>query len=528
MSLQFQRFLYFLLSATVLAMGILCLYPLLGNYVDPDATSYIRLSRRYLEGDIENAINAYWSPLSIWLAALWQAMTDLEAFDASLWVNALACLGTLWCSQIIFHRWNTQQWARICFAVFFGLFWAYACYKQLFADIWQYFFLLIYFIIVTKERISNKPYLWPVLGLLGALAYFGKAVAFYFLPLFLLLFLWYQIVVSKKTTLRRAFFMFVVVILVQILAVSPWIYLLYDKYGIITLSTSGSLNMSWFLTGTQHLDPSIRAVIPPSVPGGIFCFEDPYLYQAEVYSMWQSFGLFFKQIVRSVYNFFSWQESSSLLSVFYFVVWLGTLLHFGSKSRWKRESQFFPLLLFFLLYPLPFWLMTFDDGRHVWISLPFMTIFALYLSKVYFFPKIDPWAKNVLVFILFSSLITAPLLDVRRLAFSGKKEKEIAFKLDEMGIDGAFVSNYGYDSEHRFFILRLAHFSQNAWYCHIYNDYSESEIIGDAQRYGVPYYFYFYQGTGAQYELKDASGKACEELTKDQIPGLKIFKISQE
>lgn len=527
MSSQKSNFLYFLLSAIVLWAGILGLYPLLQNYVDPDATSYLRLSARYLEGDTAGAINAYWSPLSIWLSALWQATTGMGAFDASLWVNALACLGTLWCSQVIFHRWNAQPWARICFAVFFGLFWAYACYKQLFADIWQYFFLLLFYLIIIDKKTSKRPYLWPILGLVAALAFFGKAVAFYFLPLFLFLFLMYQVYICKEIKVQRAALMFASVILVQCLAVSPWVYLLYEKYGIITLSTAGSLNMSWFLTGTQHLDPSIRAVIPPPVPGGVFCFEDPYLYQGEVHSMWQRPQLFFKQIIRSIYNYFNWQESTAFLSSFYFVVWLGTILHFGSKARWKRDPALFPILLFFLLYPLPFWLMTFDAGRHLWITLPFMTILALYLAAEYLFPKIENWAKQVFIFVLFASLISAPILDVRKLAFSGNEEKEIAAKLEQLGISGAFVSNHGYDSEHRFFILRLAHFSRNPWYCHIHNEYTEEEILVDAQRYKVPYYFYFYKGTGEQYQLKDASGNDFEEVSKGQIPGLKIFRIDR-
>lgn len=523
-----RSFPYFLLSGTCLIIAIITLYPALSTYIDPDAVSYFKVAERYVNGDWDNAINAYWSPLSIWLCALLQKFSSLSAFEAALWVNTLGCLGTLWTSQLLFHRFVGDKWARVLFALFFALFWAYADYKQLFADIWQYFFMLLFFLLLSSKSIFSRWYLWPLLGVLTALAYFGKAYAFYFLSLLLVCKLLYEVYVRRVLGLIRAIVLFVVVISVQVLCVSPWVYLLYEKYGILTLSTAGSLNLSWFLSGQQYLDPSIRVIIPPPVEGGIYCFEDPYLYQDKIVSMWQSPGLMLKQLVRVGYNVFRWHEALSLLSAFYFVGWLGTILHLLRDRNWKNDNKIADVALFFLLYPIPFWLMTFDEGRHLWITLPYMVIVWIHLIKVYFPQFRGAVLYKIFVFSLFFSIIVTPVLDMRKLAGAGKEERAIAEQLAALGIKGAFVSNLSYDTPERFFILRLTHFSQNPWYCHIYNHWSDRDIVEDAKRYNVPYYFYFYKGTGSDFRLLGADGEAYPEITGNRVPGLKVFKLNTD
>lgn len=517
--------LFYGMSGVILLLAVWCLYPYLQNYIDPDATSYLTITKRYLQGDYQNAINAFWSPLGIWLTALAVKTFGWELFAAAVIVNTVASLGILWTSQFLFHKFRKSTFERFLFAVFFALFWTYATYKQSFTDIWQYFFLTLYFLILTRQQFVKKWYYWICLGFVAALAYFAKAYAFYYSLLLLGIILWMQYNYYKNISLKKWVLIFGVVLLTQVLIASPWIMLLYQKYHQITLSTAGNLNLSWWLMGTQDFNSTIKVVLPPSVSGGIFCFEDPYLYQGNLPKFWQAPELFFKQLVRVAYNYLGWSESANILSSFYFSVWIISLVYFFSKKRWQQNQGIQQVWLFFISYPIAFWLMTFDHGRYLWLTIPLMCILGLYFFELWIFPMLYSIGRKILTAIFFLSFIIAPITDLKEMWRAGDTEKELAQSLNDLGIRGGFISNRGVEKSESPYLLRLAYFAQSPWYCTVSDEWSTIAIIQDADRYKVPYYFYFYNGAEDNFELKDANGKAFPEITNDKIKGIKVFAL---
>lgn len=517
--------LFYGISGVILLLTVWGLYPFLQNYIDPDATSYLTISKRYLQGDYQNAINAFWSPLGIWLTTLAVKTFGWELFTAAIIVNTIASLSTLWTSQYLFHKFRQSAFERLLFAVFFALFWAYATYKQSFTDIWQYFFLTLYFLILTHQAFVRKWHYWIGLGIVAALAYFAKAYAFYYSLLLLCIILGMQYKYYKNISFKKLILIFVVVLITQVLVASPWIGLLYQKYHQITLSTAGNLNLSWWLMGTQDYNSNIKVVLPPSVSGGIFCFEDPYLYQGNLPKFWHAPGLFFKQMIRVAYNYLGWNESANILSSFYFSIWIISLVYFFSKKRWQQNQGIQQVWLFFISYPIAFWLMTFDHGRYLWLTLPLSCILALYFFELWIFPVIHSLGRKILTAILFLSLIITPIADLKEMWRAGDAEKELAQSLNALGIQGGFISNLGYEKSESPFLLRLAYFAQCPWYCTVSDEWSTTAIIQDAARYKVPYYFYFYKGAADNFELKDANGNVFPEITKDKIKGIKVFAL---
>lgn len=66
------------LGGLILLGTLVCmLWPFLQYYIDPDALSYLNLSRDYLAGHYQEAINAYWSPMGIWLTVLWERLSGI-------------------------------------------------------------------------------------------------------------------------------------------------------------------------------------------------------------------------------------------------------------------------------------------------------------------------------------------------------------------------------------------------------------------------------------------------------------------
>ena len=108
---------------------------------------------------------------------------------------------------------------------------------------------------------------------------------------------------------------------------------------------------------------------------------------------------------------------------------------------------------------------------------------------------------------------------------AGDDEYKMAQQLQKSGITGGtFASNRSY-ADGAANIIRVAWFSKNAWYCHTLNKFSTEEILRDAERYRVKYYFYFYNGAGNDYQFKDLNGTYLPDITNGTIEGLKVYQI---
>ncbi len=520
-----SNILYYLLSGIVLYAVVVALYPFLQYYIDPDATSYLTISRKYLEGDTNGAINAFWSPLGIWLTVLWVKLTGLPIHYSAIIVNSFAAIGTLWTSQYLFAKFRNNKFENWIFAIMFGVFWGVSIYRQLFTDIWQYFFLLLALCIFLRKDFTEKIWLWIIAGVIGVMAYFAKAYSFYFFPLMLFSVLFIKWFYYKEIKLTKAVGILLVSVGLMWSLAIPWVYVMYQKYNFITFSTAGKLNLSWWLIGKPIYPEDIKILLPPNGAGSVFYFEDPINSQGAFPRFWHSPTLFLKQILRVSFNYLNWASTASILSAFYFVVWLITIFTFFFKKISLPNTQLTIVAAFFLLYPLPFWLMTFDNGRYLWVTLPLCCILGLYYADKVLLPHLPKLGKQIFVTIFFLSFIISCAFDLKDIANKGKEEYKVAQQLHQLGIKGSFVSNKIFMGEYGHFILRTAYYSQNPWYSHGEDKWTNKEILKDAQRYNIDYYFYFHEGATDDYILKDINGNDLPELTNGTIKGLRVFSI---
>ncbi len=504
-------------------------WPFYQYFVDQDAISYLLLAERYAAGDYSHAVNAFWSPMGCWLTALLVKISGWPLFASAIIVNTLPALGMVIAGQYLFHQFREGLTERWCFGLSSAIFWTYAVYQQSFTDIWQYLFLTLGLLLLLKDSFTRKPGIWVLLGVLGALAYFSKAYAFYFFPLMILV-----AAVMKsgpewksRAGLRRLALLCTVAIGTQLLLAFPWIYILKEHYGIWTTSTAGSLNLSWWLVGTQEFKEGLSVLIPPPpYPGSIFYFEDPYLVQGHFAHFWDSPRMMIKLLLRIGYNVLGWVSGTNRLSPFYFCTWLLT-----SLLLWRHRRSFFPYLsqrilaAVFLLYPLPFWLLTFDGGRYLWFTIPLSMVLGLILLDKLVFAHTGTRARIGVTLLYFGSYLIQPIADLKDNFRKGQTEFEISRQLKAMNIQGAFVSNRALESSGGF-LHRIAYFSRSPWYCHTLNQYTNAEILQDALKYKVKYYFYFYDGAGGDYELTDPKGNVLEDITKGRIEGMKVFPLS--
>lgn len=522
-----SSFLQMMLPAALVCCIVVFLWPYFQYYIDPDAISYLNITARYVSGDYQHAVNAFWSPMGCWLTAVLVKFTNGPLFQSAIIINTIPAVGMVLAGQRLFQQFRRDHWEGWCFGIMSAIFWSYTVYFQSFTDIWQFFFLTVGLLILLRKNFTQKPIWWIILGITGSLAFFGKAYSFVFFPVMI----WVVVAIKLRSegdfNIKKWLIISLTSIGVMMLCLSPWVYLLHEKYGIWTYSTAGKLNMSWWLVGTQEFKESVHALVPPPYKGSLYYFEDPYLAQGKLSNFWQSPHLFFKQVMRTLYNIVGWTESSNRISAFYFVIWVLSILFFIKKRKdIFQQTSLKIVLILFILFPLPYWLLTFDHGRYLWFTIPLASILAMNLSDAFIKPNLSKRLYPVFIAVFFLSFIITPVSDMKGMFRSGYAEHETADKLKLHNIKGSFISNKSY-ADAGPSIIKIALFSQNAWYCHTLNNYSTAELLKDAKRYNVQYYFYFYEGSGDDYIFRNADGKVVEDITNGAIKGLKVYPIGE-
>lgn len=516
----------YLLPVLLLCTCVFVLWPYYQYYIDPDAISYLTLVESYVKGDYAHAVNAFWSPMGCWTTALVIKLTGWQAFAAAIVANTLPAAGMVWLGQVLFHRFRPDFWERICFGIISALFWSYTVYFQSFTDIWQFFFLTLGLLILLHRSFTRSPLLWILLGIVAALSYFSKAYSFYFFPLMIFIVSGMRLRDSGRFSFKKLFLISLVSIGVMMLIAAPWLYLIHEKYHIWTSSTAGKLNFSWWLAGTQELRGDITVLVPPPpYSHSIFYFEDPYLVQGRFVHFYDSPKLFIKQIARIGFNVVGWVQSTNRISPFYFVTWLVSIVLLFSKGiAFFNTTEKKVILIIFLIFPLPYWTVTFDGGRYLWFTIPLSIILGLWYAQL-LFPLLSRRMRKVFIFVFCCSYIITPIADMKDMFKVGQAEHEVAGALKALRIQGSFVSNLSYASG-KAKLHRIAWFTGSPWYCHTLDQYSNSQILQDARRYHVKYYFYFYNGTGGDYELRAEDGSSYPEITGNKIPGMKVFLLN--
>lgn len=518
----------YIVAVAFCILGIVGLYPFMQYYVMPDPTSYLTIAKRYLD-NAPNAVNAFWSPFSIWLTVIMVKLTQWPLLQSAILVNAFAAILTVISSQYLFNFFNKRNTDRFLFAACSGVLWSIMMYKQTFADIWQYGFLLTALCILLKDQWLNRWYYWLGLGIIGALAYFSKAYSFYFFPLMMLVALAINVWISKTVTIKQVVKIASTIIATQLIVASPWIFAIYKEYGFLTFSTAGKLNMSWWLTGRKILTDDIHALVPPIDQRGVFYFEDAYHIQKEHPRFYHSVSLFLKQIVRVGYNALQWIPIAGMFSPFYFLLWLGVIVGVWTKKIFQLPKSVLIALSVFFIYPLPFWLMTLDGGRYLWLTIPIAMAVGWWSFNTYWAHRFTSSMRNIIMLVFLASFSAHIILDLKSMIHVGKKEYETAQLLKSKGItNSSFYTNHIFMSDFGQDILRTAYFSDNQYFTHEYPDFTAEHLRKDAIKYGVEYYFYFFNDQSDRFQYVDEKGELLPDLLDGMGNGLKVYRLSAE
>jgi hypothetical protein len=267
----------------------------------------------------------------------------------------------------------------------------------------------------------------------------------------------------------------------------PWILALHGKYGIWTTSTSGSLNMSWYLVGHPHWKPDIHLLLPPAYPDSPYYWEDPWFANGDTPHFWDSWSLFENQIVRAAWHFVLFLSSTLQLSLFFpFIFFAGLVSVFAKKMRMVISGDLKVLLLSCLLFPLGYLPLNFEP-RYLWYMVPLTMVLGAYFLTHRSVQFKIPYPVFTVLFPL--SFLIFPAIGMWRMYDAGKDEFQFAEKLKSAGIHGSFTGNISH-----LFLERVAYFSGNQYYFLLPFSDGRTRTNGlseELERYKINYYFHY-------------------------------------
>ena len=512
-----KKYAPFFASALLMYVVLLIVYPHYQNYIDPDGTAYLTISKRYAVGDIQRAVNGYWSPLSCWLTAM-LIKCGLAAIPASIIVNTIGATGFLFISQSFFLRFNLLSVLQWMFNVTLALFLCFAIFWQSFDDLWECFFLLAALRLMLDISFINRPLEWIMLGVIGTLAYFAKSYSFPFFIVNTIVCVYFIVKGDKKKWSQISF----AAILAMVVCSLPWIIALHNKYGIWTTSTAGTLNLSWYLVGHPHWKAGIELILPPTYTDSPSYWEDPYFINGDTPHFWNSAHLFGLQILRVGLNVWKFVDSNIQLSVFFpfiFIIAILSLFHKKVKNFFSSDARV--MIISFLIFPLAYFLINFES-RYLWYMVPLAMVMAGILLQGLFH------RKEYALYILFTvSFLFYPIWGMYKMYDEGKMEFDYAQQVKKNNFHGSFTTlcSPGLEMQRT---QRFAYFSELSFYGSPDNKPELIAFTNEMRRYHIKYYFYmaYTAENHSSKSITDEFGKPFLEITPTGCRSTQVWLIN--
>lgn len=274
-----------LVAFSIYLVGVILLFNRFQFNINPDAISYFSISKKYFLSHYSEAINGYWGPFYSWII--------LPSFYLGIEPVVFARLVNVIFSFMLFNlisyysaKLNFDNRTKIISIYFFIL-------PALFFTFWyvtpDYLLLLlslIYILLVLDGNILSDIKVALFSSLIAALMYFTKSYGLVFFIAFqTVTFLTYYL--KNKKSRKKIILYYAISIIFFLMIISPWVYLLSNKYGYFTFSTSGKINLLIVNPKLNfHHPPIENGLIAPNDKYSVSAWDDP---NVNLYPEWSPF-----------------------------------------------------------------------------------------------------------------------------------------------------------------------------------------------------------------------------------------------
>lgn len=459
---KIKHYRWWLVAALYFVVGVL-LIPAYAYHLQTDGISYIAIARRYAQGDWYGAINAYWPPLFSWLLAPLLLFIK-NAVVASKIISLIVGWFVVDAVRRLTGELKINGPVQVFTVIAVALLTVYFAMAEPGPDLIVLAPLLYYVYFVLRVQATKQYRLAAYAGIAMAVACWAKNFSLPFLlahtTVVAAVTLYHE--PAKKQWLR----LLGVSIAIMFVGVASWSVVLFTKYHLFTLGTSGAYNQA--LVGPQSPGLAIGHVFYhrlsiPDDPTAISVWEDPSKFSLPTWSPLESRANFKHQLSllkESVYNSFLIYRR---FSIFAFAILGLYIFSLASRSINIREKQHIIIILAALFIYNAGYALLFVEQRYLWFNWILMVLMAGWLLARWQHADLFKYRAGVLLaIIVLGSFVAAPFKLAWQNRYSGYDNYVAATQLEAAGMRGAIASNYCPSINQS--VLGLAYYTGNQYY----------------------------------------------------------------
>lgn len=492
-----------------------------------DAIAYFSIAQKYADGNFSDAVNGFWSPLLPWLLAPFLKF-GFSFLSSARIINLAAGIFLLSGIRELLSSFDIND--RLRKLILFSSIPIVLSYTVLiFPDLLLLSILVWYLCFIFDTEYPAKKYTGLICGALGAVAYFSKNYAFpFFLSHFVLMNVIFYFNRGSKVEKKNVLINTVTGLIFFFIISGIWVFQISSKYDHFTIGTAGNYNFSQIGPDLPQMadqpEPVLyKGLMAPANSSAISVMEDPTYIEVDSWSLFQSRENLFhftQHVIKNIVNIMRILHGFSVFSILIIIMSLSLVIFYFRRGELGIEF-IFPLVTLFLYSAgyTPF-IINENNIRYLWVDNILLLLISGQVLTILFKQNIlkSDTGKNIVVFLLFLSFITPPILDVIRKPTRGEKNFKLYNSITlKNALQGNIASNDRWgDVLQIVFYLNLLN-NNTRYFGMPKKDQGDKELLRELTDYNIDYYFVW----GESDFLPDYN-----EITAGEIPGLKIFYVA--
>lgn len=445
--------------------------------INPDTISYFSISKKYFDGNFSEAINGYWGALFSWLV-LPSFLLKIEPHIFSRILFGVFSIIFFILIERFFIRLELNDKIKALGIYFFILPAVFFSFYRLTPDYLLLILILAYVYITTNENFWKEKRLVILSSVFGALMFLTKSYGLMFFISFQTILLITEFLANKKFN-KNVLLNYLMSLLLFAIIISPWIFLLSQKYDRFTMSTSGSINLRIVNPELNLRHPSIESgFVAPSDDYAVSAWDDPDI---DKYPQWSPFSS------SSYLKYFLINTAKNIFKLFVFILAFAPLISafiFFLKKKDFQNQALIKILVAGIIYGLGYTTINVEN-RYIWPSFIFFTIVGLYSLNSYY-NRFFLNQKRFIVFSLFVIVSFIPFFTYginQQLPTTSSYNQAKLIK-NKFEIRGNFATTKYW--EHG---LALAYYLKSKFYGIEKLPINSPELLEKAQKLGINYIF---------------------------------------
>ncbi len=496
--------------------------------INPDGISLINIAKEIRNGQIYEAINAYWGVLFSLLLSpfLFLPVNPLKAEKIlSILIGVFTIIGI----YSLALKANLKALALSCLLICSVPLVIYFSMSITTTDLLQLTILIFYLSVISSENYIKKISNGFLAGTLGALGFFAKENGFFFFLIhFTLINLFYFLFFRNKKEKMKVARIFVVGFLTFILLSSVWISILGLKYHKLMLGSRGSYNWSLIGPRTSGHPRFYMGFLTPPTPHATSAWDDPTHPTPPSWNLFESVETVKFQLERTISNlliFLLTINSFSLLSTVLFLLLFIYIFYSSLRKQLIKNVAVLSIFLTTIIYSSTY-LVPYVEERYLWFDLILLDLFGCILFEKFYSSSFFRKLPNLLIktITLIGSAAFILIISYKPVNYLKTPPLDkFFFDQGQLLLNKYRITNSNLASNGNWnWMLYYAFYTDGKYLGFPRENGNYQNLLSDFKRYDINYYFVWDNN-----QISDRLATDFMELKAPDIGGFRIFSIKR-